>query len=369
MIARKLLILNFIAIVGTVFHHSVHWLLTDVLFWWPEKFGIILDLETTMGKLGFALFRALDAIAIVAVPIFVFITGYTVTKVISNQTTLKKNYSIVLGRLKHIIIPYLIWSVILIGFRFWRGESFSLEQIWIMLFRGRAAQEYYYIPILVQMYLLAPVLVRLTRKYMWLSLVVIVTINLIARTPFYLFQLTDATRVWWLAIFIDWQAPTYLIWFVCGLIFGFHMNIIYAWIIGHRKLLYGLTLIFLLLVTIEVSWFANLVGKPWVYSNMLLSSQIFGVLLTASLISLDLSKLPYQKTLLRFGVQSFGIYLMHSMILMVSAKTIFHVLPSLLRQPVLFQVVLVILGVSVPLIVMKLVDLTPIKRYSALLFG
>ncbi len=369
MIARKLLILNFMAIVGTVIHHATHWVVTDLLFWWPEKFGSDFHLDSLNGQAVLILLRIIDAVAIVAVPIFVLITGYTVTKVISSQVPLTKNYQIILGRLRNILIPYMIWSAVQILFRIWQGETFSTPEIGALVLRGRAANEYYYIPILVQMYLLAPFWLRLTRKFPGLVLGIAIAINLLARVPFYLYQLSDAHRVWWLSMFINWQAPTYLIWFTCGLIFGFHLNTIYTWIQAHRGLLFGATIATLILVVFEVSWFSVRLGKPWVYSNSMLSSQIFSILLAASMVSLNLGKLPYQKDLMRFSTQSLGIYLMHSIILTITAKGVFHIFPALLSQPFLFYLLLVFLGVGVPLAIMKLADISPMKRFSYVLFG
>jgi surface polysaccharide O-acyltransferase-like enzyme len=264
MIARKLLILNFIAIVGTVIHHATHWVVTDLLFWWPEKFGTVYPLDTPVGQAALLLLRTIDAIAIVAVPIFVIITGYTVTKVISSQVPLATNYRIVLGRLRNILIPYLGWSTVWIGFRSWQGETFNLRDILLLILGGKAASEYYYILILVQMYLIAPLWLRLAKKQPWLVLGLAILINLIARTPFYLYQLTDFPRGWWLSMFIDWQAPTYLIWFTCGLLFGFHMDRIHTWIQVHRIQLSTLTALALAAVVVEVSWFSSQMGKSWV---------------------------------------------------------------------------------------------------------
>jgi peptidoglycan/LPS O-acetylase OafA/YrhL len=369
MIARKLLILNFIAIVGTVIHHATHWVVTDLLFWWPEKFGSNYPLDTLMGQAALILLRIIDAIAIVAVPIFVLITGYTVTKVISSQVPLTKNYQIVLSRLRNILIPYLIWSAVWIIFRIWQGETFTIPDIIALILGGKAANEYYYIRILVQMYLIAPLWLRLARKQPWLVLGIAIVINLIARAPVYLYQLSDFQRVWWLSMFINWQAPTYLIWFTCGLIFGFHLDVIYAWIQAHRAQLFTTTALALVVVVIEVSWFSGQLGKPWMYSNSLLSSQIFSILLAACLVSLKLGKLPYQKYLMRLGTQSLGIYLIHSLILTLFAKGVFHVFPALLSQPYLFFFVLVLMGVGIPLAIMKLADITPMKRFSYVFFG
>lgn len=369
MIARKLLILNFIAIVGTVIHHATHWVVTDLLFWWPEKFGSDFPLDTLSGQAALILLRIIDAIAIVAVPIFVLITGYTVTKVISSQVPLAKNYQIILGRLRNILIPYMIWSAVWIAFRIWQGETFTFRDMVMLILGGKAANEYYYIRILVQMYLIAPLWLRLARKQPWLVLGIAVVINLIARAPFYLYQLSELPRVWWLSIFIDWQAPTYLIWFTCGLIFGFHLEEIYAWIQAHRIQIFTVTALALVVVVIEVSWFSSLVGKPWMYSNSLVSSQIFSILLAACLVSLNLGKLPYQKELMRLGTQSLGIYLMHSMILTLMAKGVFHIFPALLSLPFLFYIVLVITGVGVPLMIMKLADISPMKRFAYVFFG
>lgn len=369
MIARKLLILNFIAVVGTVIHHASDWIITDIFFWWPEISGKSFDLNSSAGQLTIFLLRAIDAVAIVAVPIFLMITGYTVTKVISNQVSLKTNYKIIFGRLRNILIPYLIWSTVWIIYRIWQGEVFSATDLGILLLRGRAANEYYYISVLFQIYLLTPFWIRLTRKYPLLTLSVAMIFNLIARLPVYLYQLLTIDRVWWLDIFVDWHLPTYLIWFTCGLIFGFRFETLYAWIIDHRKQIYLATAFTLAVVVSEVSWFSGQMGKPMMYSNMLISSQLFAPLVAMTMVSLNLEKLPYPKMLMRFGVQSLGIYLMHSLVNLVAAKGIYHVFPPLLGYPFVFFLFLVVVGVGIPLIAMKLVDLTPLKRYSFILFG
>lgn len=369
MVAKKLLVINFIAITATVFHHATHWVLISLFYWWPERLGKTFNPDSGYGLVVFNLLRVFDALAIIAVPLLLFVSGFAVTKMIADLPTLKSNYRTALTRARNILIPYLVWSFLWLIYRMLTGETFTAQEIGMLLLLGRAANEYYFIPILIQLYLLAPLLVGLTRRKPWIILGLAVVLNLVARLPFYLYQLTDLPRTAGLNVLMDWHLPTYLLWYVCGLIFGIKTQTIYAWIQSRRRIILAAALVAWLAVVVEIIWLGGQVGKAWIYGNGALTSQILSILVIVMMLGLDYTKLPYQDHIRRFSSQSLGIYLVHSIILVIVGKAVYHLLPHLFLAPMLFHLVLGAAGVIVPLLAMRFFAFRPFKRFYFVLFG
>ena len=96
-----------------------------------------------------------------SVPMFLFVSAASLTVTHSNDF----NYSkFLLRRIRIILVPYFIWSLV---FEFNKGnlDSFSIPALFNILsdlVQGNAASQYYFIPLVMQFYILYPL-------FLWIS--------------------------------------------------------------------------------------------------------------------------------------------------------------------------------------------------------
>lgn len=95
----------------------------------------------------------LNRICSFAVPCFIFISGFSLHSRYGNESIPLKSYT--LKRLYSIIIPYLIWSHIYLLYNIISGaKSYTLLLYFQELILGKMAYPLYFIPIIIQFYIL-----------------------------------------------------------------------------------------------------------------------------------------------------------------------------------------------------------------------
>ena len=80
-------------------------------------------------------------------------------------------------------------------------------------------------------------------------------------------------------------------------------------------------------------------------------------------------RLPLADKISFLGIRSYGIYLVHSPVLEYTSRVIYHLAPIVLSLPLLFQSVLWVAGLGVPLLLMAIVNRSPFRRFYSYLFG
>jgi peptidoglycan/LPS O-acetylase OafA/YrhL len=96
----------------------------------------------------------------------------------------------------------------------------------------------------------------------------------------------------------------------------------------------------------------------------------FALLLLLCFFAFDKLAIPFSAQISKIGVKSYGIYLIHSLILEIGARGIYHVTPWLLAQQIPYLLLLVAAGVGVPMLMMWAVDRTPFaRRFYGAIFG
>jgi len=79
--------------------------------------------------------------------------------------------------------------------------------------------------------------------------------------------------------------------------------------------------------------------------------------------------LPFPTALGRLGSKTYGVYLLHPKIMEVVARLIYHLLPLVLAFEILFQPILIVSSLAIPLGVMAAVNRSRARRFYRWLFG
>ncbi len=109
---KRLLILNGLAAVFAVINHAVVWELT-AMFWWTDRYLPAGSAATQLQSLRFFTAGLVDQLVFFAVFAFLFISGFFIA-IATGRTQKTIPWRLVFQRVKFLIIPYILWSVILI---------------------------------------------------------------------------------------------------------------------------------------------------------------------------------------------------------------------------------------------------------------
>jgi peptidoglycan/LPS O-acetylase OafA/YrhL len=368
---KRLLLLNGLAVLGAVVHHAVSWDLTAMFFWTDRYLPVSVPNFDQIWGLRYIILRLLDQLAVPGVFAFLVVSGYFIAVAAGNrQRTL--GWRLVFQRLKTLAIPYLIWSFVLVAFNLLQGQTYSPSQVASLFLTGGAAAPYYYVPLLLQLYLLSPFLVPLAREHWKWLLGITAFIQLPVTLAHYVAILKLEPGVWQpgLNVLRDWHLLGYAFWFVLGMVIGFHLEAFKGFLQRARVLLVaGLALTFVASI-LEWELLRQAYGKEWLALQVTLSAKLFVLFILLCFFAFDRLKFPYANRLAQLGAKSFGVYLIHSLFLELAARGIYHVAPWLLAYQLPFLGLLVAVGVVIPLVMMWVVDRTPaLRRFYGYLYG
>jgi fucose 4-O-acetylase-like acetyltransferase len=250
-----------------------------------------------------------------AVPAFIFISGYW-----SGQKPMGSSAdyrAFLTKRLSRILIPYLFWSFVWLGYEASRTHDFNGSEIIRKLFLGQACIGYYFIILLAQLYILTPLFKYINRKSFGLELVLL--LNIISLSILYLSRLFSI--IWPLPASLPFYS--WIIFYEIGLLAGDYDN---------RKTLMPKNMRFLILPAIFISLLISELEAMIILSkadnlNFALSATKFSsvfysvcVILGFLLVREHIKYWP--KSLVILGNFSFGIYLIHGPILNQAARLV-----------------------------------------------
>ncbi len=357
---KRLFWLNGIAILAVVLNHAVGWSFT-AMFWWTDQYrAVSVPNFDAVGSLTYYLLVVLKQLTPIAVPIFLVVSGYF----IGFASRAGLTWKMIWARIKGILIPYLLWSVVTMALDMALGTQISPAKFLLNLLLGDAAQVYYYVPVICQLFALSPLLVPLLRSPNWKKVLAAAALLQGAMlTANYL----DIFGV--MTVDVDWFFGNLVFFFVFGVALNFHLEEIRAWLQRTRWWWVAALAVFTLGALVETEIYFRLELGDWRGGVETLAATLFAVSFLMVFIAFDRIDMPYAALLGKIGQKSYGIYLMHPLVLMLTAKVIYHLAPAVLGWQWLFLPLLMLVGVAVPALLMRIVARTPLRKGYHFLFG
>jgi surface polysaccharide O-acyltransferase-like enzyme len=312
-------------------------------------------------------FVALDQVGKFAIPAFMFIAGYFIAYATSGGKR-DLRWPIIRARLENLLWPWLIWSGIMLVGQSFQGDPLSLEQYLRDLFI-----QYYFIPLLIFYYLLAPWVVKAARKNTRSLLIGAAVTQLLVVALFYarVYQsdFPNTFRLW-----VDQSPLQYLrfaFYFPFGVVCGMYPRMIKTPLARFKTRLPWLTLFLFGLAFLETLRAYNTGGDLWPIGGdqTKLSSALFSTSLLLCFVAYDRLKVPYNRTINNLGAHSYGLYLCHYVILGILAKIITRLVPWITTQGWLFLPLLFVLTVALSMLLMQSAARLPTKRLYRYVFG
>ena len=366
---KRLLILNGLAAVCAVANHAVVWELT-AMFWWSDRYLPAGNSVNQYESWRFFTVGLIDQLVFFAVFAFLFISGFFVA-VATGRAQKTLPWRVVLQRVKFLIIPYLIWTGVILALNLVQGQSYTVAELAKIILLGGAAPPYYYVIVVVQLYILSPLLVPLARERWVLLLVVTGLLQLMTLAAYYAgtFRIDLGMPEPVLKVLQDWQLIGYAFWFVLGMVIGFHLQEFRPSLVRWRWLYFVGMILTFAIGFLEWGFIRQLSGREWSSPQVLLFNRLFVLFLLLSFVAFDRFPIPFSSFFSKLGPKSYGIYLVHVIPLELTARLIYHIAPSLLAYQAIFMPLLVLAGVGVPVIMMEVVNRSFIRQYYKFIFG
>ncbi len=368
---RRLLYLNGLAITGVVLFHSAGMGFVAMFSWAHRYLPAAVDPMTRIGSTEYFGLRFLEQIASFAIPAFLFVSGFFIA-VAAGKTSQTVSWKVVIARVKTLIIPYLLWSFVVIALQFLlEGKRFTPVNLAIDLLIGRTNEILYFVPLLIQFYLISPLLVPLARKNWRLFLGITAAVQLmITLLPYLVFLNLDIPNKQAIAYFVPkWFFVARIFWFSAGIVVGFHLEQFKA--VFHRLRWVGLIVVLVSIPLGMLEWelFFRLSGETWLANRETIIDIIYALAIITLVLGFQQTRVPLERGFEKLGKNSYGIYLTHFLFIEYSAKVIYRVSPGLLDYQILLQPLWIIIGLALPVAMMFLLDRSPARRWYAYVFG
>lgn len=360
---RRLLYLNGIAILAVVVFHATGMGFV-AMFAWTGRY-LPPTAPSQMGSLPYYGLRLMEQLVVACIPAFIFVSGFFVAIAKGKQQP-TVSWSVVLSRVKNLVIPYLVWTALAYGLKFLEGERYTVPEVLTGVLIGRVNPVLYFIPLIVQMYLLGPILVPIAQKH-WKWLLLVSGVILIAvQIGYYPILLNTGP-----ALFSSpsWFFPFRLFWFVFGMVTAFHLDVFKQFLARWRGWLLLLGILLIPLGMLEWEWMVSRSPGVWLDHRETFVDTAYSLAVLLAFLGYSQVRLPLVNVVNILGASAFGIYLSHAFVVEYSARLIYRFLPSLLGYQVILQPLLIALGVGIPLLMMEFTRRTPLRVVYKYVFG
>jgi peptidoglycan/LPS O-acetylase OafA/YrhL len=357
-------LLNGLAALMIGFHHGTAYAISALIGWTGNAFEVVLPNDAPITSFSYSFLWAVRQLDSFGVPAFLFVSGYFVSFLASREKT-RLTLGMLLPRIKILLIPFALWTVI----RFGLIRQLQSDP---MLLLQDVLDTYYYIPLLIQLYILSPVLAPLARRNWRLLLVIAALLQFSGEAGRYLKAMEIAFPGVDLLVLVTprWFFPTHIFFFSLGIVFGVHIKAASVWLPKYRWHLLFVVVVSVALTIVEHKLVAAYMGREWMGRTFDTFSRLtYASTFSLCFVAFHQAQMPFSKQLVEIGARSLGVYLMNTPVVYVAGVFFYHFMPWLLNIPLLYFAIQTVLGVGVPLIIMEVVRRTPIRRVQQYAFG
>jgi probable poly-beta-1,6-N-acetyl-D-glucosamine export protein len=342
--------LSGLAIVLIVLNHSIEWAISaPVQYGYPPVAGWQNYLLITLKELG-----------VFAVPTFLFISGSFVAYAAQGEPP-RLSRKFMFSSLRHIVIPYVIWSIVFYVFiYFMLDDRYTLIGYIKNLLVG---YPYHFVPLLVFYYIISPLIVRIGKSKMGILMLVLIGLYQLVLIDLLhpgILGFTFPKSASFLAVKVPRTTlAEWAIYFPLGLVYGLQVR---KWIPWLHRLKWVFIVLTMLLFGIGLLDAFSIIRAP-----LALMLCPFTLVILLPIIKRD--SIPWVRSFERVGRRTYGIYLTHLPFLNLLLYGLASWLPWLFRFAVLTSALFFIVGFGIPLFIMESLAKSPAKQAYRYVFG
>lgn len=346
---RQFPALRGLAIILVVLNHT-----TTLGTQYPQQWGYPLPPQW----LNFIILT-INQLGVFAVPIFLFLSGCFFAYAVQNKN-MRQSYKTVGSGLKNIIWPYLFWSIIFyIEIFFLHNQTFTIPGYIKNLIVG---YPFNFVPLLIAFYLIAPFLVRVSKRY---ALIVIIFIGVYQLFLINLLNpgvlgftfpgLANFLKIPVLSVTLsDWA-----IFFPLGIVYSLHMKRVIPYLRKFQWILIGLTGVFFALTVLNYSLILYFPLAKW----------IAPILFVALIPLIQRESIPLVRQFEKVGKRAYGLYLINLTVIDLTLYAMHAIIPGILGYPLILLPVVFIIALWVPLLLMSATERLPYHGAYRYVFG
>ena len=358
---RKLLFLNGLAILAIPIQHATAYGLQAMFLWTDRYRDVIVPNYDLLGSPSYYLTTILRHLTIFSVPGFFLISGYFIAFMVRGKES-NVNLASFWPRIKTLLYPFAIWTVI--RYVLLRQFPRSVDDV---------LDPYHFVPVLIQFYFIAPILVGLGRRN-WKGLLIGAAL---LQLSFQTFRYLDDLGVNFPGLqFLIAISPRWVFfgqqffWLPLGLVYGLNSRDFNDFLSHNRIKLLAAAVIFGVLEFVEYFVADAFNGPAWIGPNFATFSRNFYILFSLLFIlASDFSSFRFSDSIKELGNRSFGIYLGNIPFIYVAAVLMYRLTPWALGIQLLYQSVLFAAGLGGPLLLMEIVRRSPARPAYRYIFG
>jgi surface polysaccharide O-acyltransferase-like enzyme len=259
------------------------------------------------GRWNFTFIIAYIQLLLFAVPALIFMSGYWSSK--SPIKSLKDYTSFLTRKLPRVLIPYLFWSFVVFGYTAIQTGGMDIRRMVLELLTGGACFPYYFIIVIIQLYMITPLLQYVNRRAYGLMLVLVFSMT----TVFALYLSRVYSLIWHLPAYLPFYS--WIIFYEIGLLTGDRYD---------KKITFKSAPVFILssvLICLLISELEGMIllsgydNLGFAISPVKYSSILYSVCIICGFLFLRGRLNRWPKFLVAIGNYSFGIYLIHIFVL------------------------------------------------------
>lgn len=366
---KKFLYLNGLAILAVIIFHASGWGFTAMFSWSHRFLPSQIDPYSQIGTLSYYALRLIEQFVVFSIPAFLFVSGFFV----AFTTPAKSNtlpWQTVLKRIKFLYIPFFVWTTFVLFTILLQGKIPGINDLVKFYFIGSISPAYYFIILLIQFYLLSPILVPLAKNH-WKKLFIVTALFqiLLHTLQYFIVLFPESAVVITIARFLPkWFFPVRLFWFSLGLIIAFHKDLWVKFLEGKTKYWIGLTILLYIVGFFEWEILLRKSALDWIETRETLLDGLYAFSFLMAFLS-SRQELLLRNKVEKIGTQSFGIYLAHIPVMEFFSRAVYHFVPWILGQTLLFIVLVAIVGLVLPLTIMWVFRNSFLRRFYVYIFG
>lgn len=368
---KRLLLLFGFAITAVILNHAIYWVLDSHHVWvvpgWlarNEAGGLALH------NFLYALLAILKKLATFCVPSFLFASGFF-SAFSGRKTGSGSQLRITSNRVLALVIPYLVWAIVIFVANPYGAVQRDPGKFLARLVYGGVIPEYYFIPLLIQFTILAPLITDWARNKSARLLTVAVLLQLGVAAVSYLNvfvpvpvigHLLDINRTW--SLF-----PTWALFFPLGMVVGFHQTQFTQFITRYRAWLIAGMILFATLAMLENEFVLLPRGTNWRDSPLTIPTTLYALCAIGVFMGTDFKNFFLSKPLLYLSNKTFAIYLIHSLAIRLLYNYITDYQHVWKSYPIFYLFILMAAAFIMPLALIEIVRRTPLRSLNRFLFG
>lgn len=359
---KKLLVLNGFAVLGVAIHHAAAYGLLAIFSWAHLYRDVITPNYDMMGSPSYwYLIGARLLVGSYAIPAFLIVSGFFAA--FASGKDGKMGWNAVWARVQKFFWPFVIWTVLFIVM-----QQMSPRQITF----GFLMRTYYYIPLIIQLYILSPIIGPYVKGNWKRALVITAVIQLTVQMIGYLLLLgveSNALRI------ANDLTPRFvftsrIFYFTLGMAMGYHRKLFSNWLKEKRYILLGSLGLFAILSFVEYQVVDTIIGERWLGPNFIgIFRTFYAVTFSLTFLAFDKFTWPMEKQLNQLGTMSLGVYLANTPVIYVVSSLLVKTVPWVLGIQLLYQPIIILTGLLIPVALMILVSKSPARRYYQVVFG